>query len=186
MAPEAARQVLEETLQRVNVPCFIGDAEGRIVWLNDAAKAAFGDRVGDLYADVVAPADVDRGAAEIKRTRGGAGRSEYEFDAILRDGRRRRVEASSVPIEGDEMFHGVFGIVQRPGSRLLAAAGPPLTRRQQDVLELLASGQSTSQMASSLHLSRETIRNHVRDLLRALGVHSRIEALVEARRHSLV
>lgn len=37
MAPEAARQVLEETLQRVNVPCFIGDADGRIVWLNDAA-----------------------------------------------------------------------------------------------------------------------------------------------------
>jgi DNA-binding NarL/FixJ family response regulator len=53
------------------------------------------------------------------------------------------------------------------------------------VLELLVNGQSTRQIAESLHLSRETIRNHVRDLLRALGVHSRIEALAEARRRGL-
>lgn len=178
--------MLQETLRRVNVPCFIGDADGRILWLNDAAKGAFGDRTGNLYADVVAPEDVDRVAAEVERMRGGAVRSEYEIDAILRDGRRRRVDVSSVPIEGNAIFHGVFGVVLRPGSRLAPAAGPPLTRRQQDVLELLASGQSTGQMASSLHLSRETIRNHVRDLLRALGAHSRIEALAEARRHGLI
>jgi PAS domain S-box-containing protein len=187
MARELARKVLRETLQRVNVPSFIGDAHGRILWLNDAAKSAFGDRAGDVYADVVAPEDVDRVAAEIERMRSGAVRSsEYEIDAILHDGRRRRVEVSSVPIEGNAIVHGVFGVVLRPGSQLSPAAESPLTRRQQDVLELLASGQSTSQIASSLHLSRDTIRNHIRDLLRALGAHSRIEALAEARRHGLI
>jgi PAS domain S-box-containing protein len=186
MAREPARQVLQQTLQRVNVPSFIGDVNGRILWLNDAAKDAFGDRAGDLYADVVAPEDVDRVAAEIERMRGGAIGSEYEIDAILRDGRRRRVEVSSVPIGGNAIFHGVFGVVLRPGSRLSPAAESPLTRRQHDVLELLASGQSTNQIASLLHLSRETIRNHIRDLLRALGVHSRIEAVAEARRQGLI
>jgi DNA-binding NarL/FixJ family response regulator len=53
------------------------------------------------------------------------------------------------------------------------------------VLEFLAGGQSTGQIAASLHLSRETIRNHVRDLMRALGTHSRIEAVAEARRRGL-
>src|SRR5438034_6337527 len=87
MSREPARQVLQDTLQKVNVPSFIGDGSGRIVWLNDAAKDAFGDRAGDLYTDVVAPEDVARVAAEIERMRGGAPRGDYEIDAILRGGR---------------------------------------------------------------------------------------------------
>ena len=186
VAHHATRQVLQKTLQHVNVPSFIGDASGRILWLNDAAKGAFGDREGDLYADIVAPEDTARVAAEIERMRSGATHREYEIHAVLRDGQRRRVEVSSVPIGGNAIFHGVFGVVQRPGSRLAAAGESPLTRRQQEVLELLASGRSTKQIASSLKLSGETVRNHIRHVLRALGAHSRIEALAEARRRSLI
>jgi PAS domain S-box-containing protein len=185
MASRAARTVLQSTLQRVNVPSFIGDADGRILWLNDAAKDAFGDRAGDFYTTIVAPEDIERVAAEINRMRRGATSSDYEIDLILRDGRRRRVEISAVPIEGNAILHGVFGVVLRTGARPSPPAESPLTPRQQQVLELLASGQSTRQIAASLHLSRETIRNHVRDLLRALGAHSRIEALAEARRRGL-
>ena len=177
--------MLESTLQRVNVPSFIGDADGRVLWLNDAAEDAFGDRAGELYTTVVAPEYVERVAAEIERMRDGATGSNYEIEVILKDGRRRPVEVSSVPIEGDAMCHGIFGVALRPGARPAALAETPLTPRQQQVLELLASGQSTKQIAESLHLSRETIRNHVRDLLRALGTHSRIEALAEARRRGL-
>ena len=185
MSPRPARQVLESTLQRVNVPSFIGDADGRILWLNDAATDAFGDRTGDLYTTVIAPEYVERVATEIDRIRNGATATNYEIEVILRDGRRRRVEVSAVPIEGNAIFHGVFGVVLRPGARPSAPAESPLTPRQQQVLELLAGGQSTRQIAASLHLSRETIRNHVRDLLRALGTHSRIEAVAEARRRGL-
>jgi hypothetical protein len=60
MARKAAQGVLQETLQRINVPSFIGDANGRILWLNDAAKDAFGDRAGDGYTAVVAPEDIAR------------------------------------------------------------------------------------------------------------------------------
>jgi PAS domain S-box-containing protein len=172
-------------MQRVNVPSFIGDANGRILWLNDAAKTAFGDRTGDSYMSVVAPEDAERVRVEIDRIRRGATSSDYEIDAILRDGRRQRVEISSVPIEGNAMFHGVFGVVLRPGGRPSTPAKSPLTPRQQEVLELLVSGQSTRQIAASLNLARATIRNHIRDLLRALGTHSRVEAIAEARRRGL-
>ena len=186
MTPRPARRALQSTLQHVSVPSFIGDANGRILWLNDAAKDAFGDRTGESYTSVVAPEDAERVAAEIDRMRRGAKASDYEIDVVMRDGRRRPVEVSSAPIEGNATCHGIFGIVLSPGRRPPAHAVSPLTPRQQQVLELLVSGQSTRQIAASLHLSRETVRNHIRDLLRGLGTHSRVEAIAEARRRGLV
>jgi DNA-binding NarL/FixJ family response regulator len=134
----------------------------------------------------VAPEDVARVGAEIEQMRSGAVSSDYEIAVLLRDGQRRRVEISSVAIEGNAVFHGVFGVVQRPGSRLRAPAESLLTRRQEEVLELLASGHSTKQIAATLHVSRETVRNHVRGVLRALGAHSRIEAIAEARHRGII
>jgi DNA-binding NarL/FixJ family response regulator len=116
--------------------------------------------------------------------RRGAVSSDYEITVLLRDGQRRRVEVSSVAIEGSAVFHGVFGVVQRPGSQLRAAAESPLTHRQEEVLGLLPSGYSTKQIAAKLHLSRETV--HVRGVLRALGAHSRVEAVAEARHRGLI
>jgi PAS domain S-box-containing protein len=186
MARSAAQRFLRETLQRVNVPTFIGDANGRVLWLNDAGRDAFGDRAGALYTAFVVPEDADRVRSEIGRMRSGARSHDYETAVLLRDGRRRKVEISAVAIEGDAVVHGVFGVVQRPDSRLTPAGESPLTQRQQEVLELFASGQSTKQIAANLHLSRETVRNHIRGVLRALRAHSRIEAIAEARHRGLV
>ena len=49
------------------------------------------------------------------------------------------------------------------------------------MLRLLEQGRSTKQIAAELHLSTETVRNHVRRLFRALGVNSRLEAVAAAR-----
>jgi DNA-binding NarL/FixJ family response regulator len=49
------------------------------------------------------------------------------------------------------------------------------------VLRLLEQGRSTKQIAAELHLSTETVRNHIRRLFRALGVNSRLEAVAAAR-----
>jgi two-component system nitrate/nitrite response regulator NarL len=54
-------------------------------------------------------------------------------------------------------------------------------RRQVEVLRLLEQGRSTKQIAAELHLSTETVRNHIRRLFRALGVNSRLEAVAAAR-----
>jgi DNA-binding NarL/FixJ family response regulator len=44
-------------------------------------------------------------------------------------------------------------------------------------LRLLQRGHSTEQIAAELNISRDTVRNHVADLLRALGAKSRLEAV---------
>ena len=65
-------------------------------------------------------------------------------------------------------------------------AHPHLTPRQTEVLRLLEHGRSTNQIAAELHLSVETVRNHIRHILRALGVHSRLEAVALTRRDHLL
>jgi DNA-binding NarL/FixJ family response regulator len=61
-----------------------------------------------------------------------------------------------------------------------------LTPRQAEVLGYLARGYSTEEMASAMGVSKETVRNHVRGLLRTLGVHSRLEAVATAHLRGLV
>ena len=62
---------------------------------------------------------------------------------------------------------------------------PSLTPRQAEVLQLLEDGSSTEQIARALHLSTETVRNHIRHILRALNAHSRLEAVAIGRREHL-
>jgi PAS domain S-box-containing protein len=60
------------------------------------------------------------------------------------------------------------------------------TRRELEVLALLADGMSTAQIASQLQLSPATVRNHVQNLLLKLGAHSRAEAVVMGLKNGLV
>ena len=101
-------------------------------------------------------------------------------------GERIGVEVSSVPLlEGDRVV-GVFGQVSDIGLEPRRPAHPQLTPRQTEVLRLLEHGRSTEHIARELHLSVETVRNHIRHILRALGVHSRLEAVAMARHDHLV
>jgi DNA-binding CsgD family transcriptional regulator len=116
---------------------------------------------------------------------GAAAVTDYEIDVITRDGRRVRAEISSVPIPGDDPDRAVFAVAwldRQPAP----AARTDLTPRQSQVLQLLAGGASTEQIASELHLTTETVRNHIRHLLKAIGAHSRLEAVVLARREGLI
>ena len=96
-------------------------------------------------------------------------------------GTRVAVELSAVPLKNGERVVGVFGLIEeRPDDK---AVEPPahLTPRQVEILRLLQQGRSTKQIAAELHLSTETVRNHIRHLFRALGVNSRLEAVAAAR-----
>lgn len=53
-----------------------------------------------------------------------------------------------------------------------------LTDREMDVLQLIATGLSNKQIASQLFISEETVKVHIRNLLRKLNVHSRVAATV--------
>jgi DNA-binding CsgD family transcriptional regulator len=99
---------------------------------------------------------------------------------ISTGGTRIGVEISAVPLLGGDRVVGVFGVLS---SSEKEPSAPPahLTPRQVEVLRLLEQGRSTKQIAQELHLSYDTVKNHVRHLLRALGVHSRLEAVAAAR-----
>jgi two-component system, NarL family, response regulator LiaR len=57
-----------------------------------------------------------------------------------------------------------------------------LTPREWEVLDLLCAGQSTDDIADTLVVSSETVRSHIKNVLRKLGVRSRRAAVEEARR----
>jgi len=58
-----------------------------------------------------------------------------------------------------------------------------LTKREREVLRLLASGNSTGAMAQVLCISSATVRNHVQNILSKLRVHTRLEAVTLALRN---
>jgi PAS domain S-box-containing protein len=176
---------LTGTLENVRVPCFIADRQGTLTWLNGAAKEAFGDLTGRPFTAVVAPEDVAMVQRQLARKLQGAPVTDYEVHVSTADGRRRRAEVSSVPIRGGDHMHAIFGIaLPRPARP--ARGHVRLTPRQNEVLQLLGDGASTDDMASSLSVSRETVRNHVRHVLRELGAHTRLEAVAVAHRSGLL
>lgn len=79
---------------------------------------------------------------------------------------------------------------RRLGSAIPAAAVPPvprpLSRREFEVLRLLAAGLRTREIAERLTISPLTARNHVANIERKLGARSRLEAVVLAAHHGLL
>ena len=103
-----------------------------------------------------------------------------EVGGIAKDGRRVQVEVSAVAMMDGHRMIGVFGQVADVEEEPSHAPPPHLTPRQVEVLRLLQRGASTHQIANELHLSTQTVRNHIRHLLSALGVHTRLEAVAVA------
>jgi PAS domain S-box-containing protein len=176
---------LEAALKAVNVPTYVIDTSGVVRWINPAALEFVGDVRGKQFTSVVA--NEDRGRSRELFARKIAGTAEVtDAEVVLVDkfGDRLLVEVSSVPLTSGGHVVGVFGQV-RTEEPVPDRAHPSLTPRQQEVLGLLERGQSTKQIAAELRLSPETVRNHVRGVLHALGVHSRLEAVAVARRDHL-
>jgi DNA-binding NarL/FixJ family response regulator len=73
-----------------------------------------------------------------------------------------------------------------PPSSAESEPHPELTRRELEILRLVAGGANTRVMADRLHVSPATVRNHVQHILAKLGVHSRLEAAAYATRHRLL
>jgi len=61
-----------------------------------------------------------------------------------------------------------------------------LTPREREVLQALADGLSNREIAQRLHISVETQRTHMVNILAKLGAHSQLQALVIAVRHGIV
>lgn len=166
-----------------DVPSYILDTTGVVRWVNSAASRRVGDIEGRRFTSIVAAEDRRRSRELfVHKLVGGGSATTAEFVLIDRHGTRVSVQVSSVPLVRGGRVVGVFGQITRERQAPAQPARPGLTPRQSEVLRMLEHGRSTREIASELHLSAETVRNHVRHILRAMGAHSRVEAVALARR----
>ncbi len=80
----------------------------------------------------------------------------------------------------------VFTALAKKADEKQAVPTPRLTDRELEVLKLVAQGMSNREIASELYISENTVKNHVRNILEKLHLHSRMEAVVYAVREKLL
>ena len=83
-----------------------------------------------------------------------------------------------------EALRRVAGALATP--RIAADVDVPLTHRESEVLEQLAEGLTNKEIAMSLGISYETVKEHVQHILRKIGVSDRTQAAVWAVRQGIV
>ena len=79
-----------------------------------------------------------------------------------------------------------FAAMARRGDTAQAPPSPKLTAREMEVLRLVARGMNNRDIAGELFISENTVKNHVRNILEKLQLHSRMEAVVYAVREKLL
>lgn len=72
------------------------------------------------------------------------------------------------------------------GTKHVKAEAPPLTRRENEILDLVAKGYANKEIASRLSVSLHTIRTHIYHIYEKLHVRNRVEALNKTGRNKLL
>ncbi len=180
---------IKVALEEIRVPAGLVDRDGVIRWQNQAATELFGDNTGVPFPSVVAPGESERVQARVAAIFRAGESAEFAVHARRADGSVELREISSAPLRKGDSVVGIFGLstaapVGAPA--LSAEAVTHLTARQRDVLRLLAEGKSTSQIADDLRIRPVTARNHIANLMAALGVRTLLQAVVAAWRAGLI
>jgi DNA-binding NarL/FixJ family response regulator len=79
-----------------------------------------------------------------------------------------------------------FRALARRASERDELPAPGLTEREMQVLQLMAQSKSNKEIAATLFISENTVKNHVRNILEKLHLHSRMEAVTYAWRKRLI
>ena len=176
------------SIARLPMPAYILDRNGVVRWLNVAAVEEFGDMRGKRISQIVEPEYATKARQEFAaKLLGTVKTTEGTVCVRTAEGRRVEVDISSTTLLQQGSIVGVFGLADPTGAPL---PGPTssvhLTPRQLDVLRYIAAGHSTENIAKTLGISIETVRNHVRGLMGRLGVHSRLEAVIRGHQLGIV
>jgi DNA-binding CsgD family transcriptional regulator len=188
-------------------PALLVDSEGRIRVWNEPAIAYFGEETrrpigapcwtvsrfvrpdGEAWCSRDCPIQKDARDGRLAQCRrlvrevdGGEVRRFDLFTALVPPSRRGRFGVLHLlsPIHGETVLAKASSC---RSPRVEGAAGRRtgldlLSPREREVLRLLASGLDTSAVATRLSISPTTVRNHVQSILRTLGVHSRLDAVL--------
>lgn len=79
-----------------------------------------------------------------------------------------------------------FNAISKRADEKQQFPAPALTSRELEVLKLVAKGMSNREIADELYISENTVKNHVRNILEKLHLHSRMEAVIYAVREKLL
>jgi PAS domain S-box-containing protein len=180
-------------VDRLAVPASLHGLDGRFVHLNAAGEQASGKSNAEMrgrhFTDLLPPEVRDRVGAQFRRAAVDGEPTDFETAFVDGSGSLRGVRAQHLPLRSGDAIVGVLILafdVDQPPFPSISESEPRLTPRQREVLDLIAAGLSTSEIAKKLTLSTETVRNHVRSVLRELHVHTRLEAIAAARRRGLL
>ncbi len=173
-------------LSRAGFPATLDSATGE-----EALAAARAERPALVLLDVFLP---DINGFEVCRTL----RDEFGDDLPIIFISGERVEPADravgllvggddylvKPVDRDEFLARVRRALVRsrrePAGRSTTSRSPDLTKRELEVLEQLAHGQTQAQIAAGLVISPKTVASHLQRILAKLGVHSRAQAVAVA------
>ena len=139
------------------------------------------------FAALLLTASLDRTdhARAVEAGAAGVVHKSADVDEIL-DATRRISEGETL-LSSEELVEMLrIASQDRQEEREARANIEQLTRREREVLQALSEGLSNKQIAERLHMSVDTERTHMMNILSKLGVHSRLQALLFAARHGLV
>jgi len=139
------------------------------------------------FAALVLTASMDKAehARAIEAGAAGVLHKSSEVEDIM--GAARRLASGETLISPDELVEMLRLAGQsRDDQREARANIEQLTPREMQVLRALAEGLTNRQIAERLHMSVDTERTHMMNILSKLGVHSRLQALLFAARYGLV
>ena len=92
--------------------------------------------------------------------------------------------AALSPVMAGKLFDVCHQLLRH--QELLQARKPTLTGREIEVLQLVAQGMTSREIGNTLYISENTVKNHIRNILDKLGLHSRNEAVLYAIRENLI
>lgn len=175
-------------------PIVLLDGRRRVVDINDSALALLkrtrANLLGMSITDSVIPserADATRQWEEFMRI----GEYTGSRDLLRSDGSTVAVEFAARLATIDGQLLTIYVILAKDGAwpfpPFEQTSAQVLTKREREVVTLIAMGLETDQIAEELHVSPETVRTHVRNAMSKLGAHTRAQlvAIVISSNHSI-
>jgi DNA-binding CsgD family transcriptional regulator len=179
---------LAPSIAKLTVPAYILDRNAVVRWMNAAGVEKFGDLRGRRIGQIVERQYAVRAREEFAGKMLGTIEA-TETTVVVRtvDGKRVTVDISSTQLLDQGSVVGVFGLADPEDEPPPAVErSVHLTPRQHEVLRYLAAGYTTARVATTLGISIETVRNHVRGLMARLGASTRLEAVMRAHELQLI
>jgi PAS domain S-box-containing protein len=204
---------LEQTLSRAGDGAFAIGPDGRVAVWNRAAERILGwsakEVLGRPCCEVLAGADGHgnslcyQGCDVMGQVRLGEPVEHFEMKTRTKAGRPVWLDLSILEAPATNgnrpvavhLFRDITAtkkileIVQErtaPAAQSNGNGASGLTKREIEILRLMAAGANTKVLAERLNVSPATVRNHAQNIFAKLDVHSRLEAVAWANQHGLV